>query len=61
MSTHPDGRRESFRMNGTAWYSLVPAYTDDGGHLNAVGRVHVAAAFVRAIAAAVRSRQRAAA
>jgi hypothetical protein len=61
MSTHPDGRRESFRMNGTAWYSLVPAYTDDGGHLNAVGRKHVATEFVRAIAAAVRSRQRAAA
>ncbi len=61
MSTHPDGRRESFRMNGAAWHALVPDYTDDGGHLHAAGRTHVAAAFVRAIAAAVRGRQRAAA
>ena len=53
MSTWPDGRRESFRMNGSTYFALVPAYTDDGGHLNAVGRTHVAAAFVRAIAAAL--------
>jgi hypothetical protein len=59
MSTWPDGRRESFRMNGTDFQALVPAYTDDGGHLNAVGRTHVAAAFVRAIAAALEAPQRA--
>lgn len=52
MSTHADGRRESFRLDGAKYPALVPAYTEDGGHLNAVGRTHVAAAFVHAIAAA---------
>lgn len=56
MSTYPDGSRESFKMDGVLYYSLAPAYTDDGGHLNAVGRTHVAAAFVHAIADALRGR-----
>ena len=34
MSTYPDGKRESFELGGKTYYSLVPAYTDDGGHLN---------------------------
>ena len=55
MSTYPDGRRESFRMDGVVYYSLVPAYTDDGGHLNRVGRTYAAAEFVRSIAAAIRA------
>jgi hypothetical protein len=53
MSTWPDGRRESFRMDGVVYDSLVPAYTDDGGHLNPVGRTYAAAEFVRSIAAAM--------
>ena len=56
MSTHPDGRRESFTMNGVRHEALVPAYTDDGGHLNALGRKHVAAEFIQAIAAALAHR-----
>ena len=56
MSTYPDGRRESFKMDGNSYDSLVPAYTDDGGHLNAVGRTHAAAEFVRSIAEALRIR-----
>ena len=55
MSTYPDGRRETFRMDGVAYYSLVPAYTNDGGHLNEVGRTYAAAALVQSIAAALRS------
>ena len=55
MSTYPDGRRESFKMDGNTYDSLVPAYTDDGGHLNAVGRTHAAAEFVRSIANALRT------
>jgi len=53
MSTYPDGRRESFRVDGAVYYALVPEFTDDGGHLNAVGRTHVAAGFVHAIARAL--------
>jgi len=56
MSSYPDGRRESFKMNGNTYDSLVPAYTDDGGHLNAVGRTHAAAEFVSSIADALRTR-----
>ena len=57
MSTYPDGRRESFEIDGKTFYSLVPAYTDDGGHLNTVGRSYAAAELVRSIAAAARVRQ----
>ena len=53
MSTFPDGRRESFEIDGKTYYSLVPAYTDDGGHLNAVGRSYASAEFIRSIAAAL--------
>jgi hypothetical protein len=34
----------------------VPAYTNDGGHLNAVGATYGAAGFVESIATALRSR-----
>jgi len=54
MSTYPDGRRETFEWNDQAYYSLVPAYTYDGGHLNEVGRSYAAAGLVRSIAAASR-------
>ena len=52
MSTLPDGRRESFEIDGKSYYSLVPAYTDDGGHLNTVGRSYAAAELIHSIAAA---------
>jgi hypothetical protein len=55
MSSYPDGRRESFKLDGNTYDSLVPAYTDDGGHLNAVGRTHAAAGLVRSIANALRA------
>ncbi len=41
-STYPDGSRESFVKNGKTYYALVPAYTDDGGHLNESGSKIVA-------------------
>ncbi len=37
-STYPDGRKASFTSNGTTYYSLVPDYTSDDGHLNETGR-----------------------
>ena len=54
MSTYPDGRRQSFRSDGRTYFSLVPAYTDDGGHLNEIGRSYAAAEFVQTIARALR-------
>jgi hypothetical protein len=41
-STFPDGTRSSFSKDGRTYYSLVPDYTHDGGHLNEVGRKIVA-------------------
>jgi hypothetical protein len=53
MSTYPDGQRETFTLDGKTYESLVPAYTDDGGHLNAVGATYGAAGFVDSIAKAL--------
>ena len=55
MSTYPDGRRETFTWGDQVYYSLVPGYTYDGGHLNEVGRSYAAAGLVRSIAAATQS------
>ncbi|HDD05193.1 MAG TPA: hypothetical protein ENF51_01760 [Candidatus Aenigmarchaeota archaeon] len=41
-STFPDGRRSFFKKGGKVYYSLVPDYTLDGGHLNELGRKIVA-------------------
>jgi len=41
-STYPDGKRCTFSKNGKTYYSLVPEYTNDGGHLNEKGRRIVA-------------------
>jgi hypothetical protein len=55
-STYPDGTRESFKIDGQTYYSLIGAYTDDGGHLNENGRGWVATAFVQALAQIIRNR-----
>ena len=41
-STFPNGIRSSFTKDGRTYYSLVPDYTHDGGHLNEKGRRIVA-------------------
>jgi hypothetical protein len=41
-STYPDGTRSTFSVGGRIYSSMVPEYTDDGGHLNAKGRRIVA-------------------
>lgn len=53
-STRPDGRRSGFRRGGVTVYTLAPEYTVDGGHLNEGGRRRAAAAFVHALADALR-------
>ena len=42
QSTYPDGTRCSFTKDGKTYYSMVPEYTTDGGHLNEIGRKKVA-------------------
>ena len=37
-STFPNGTRCSFTKDGKTYYSMVPEYTYDGGHLNETGR-----------------------
>lgn len=59
-STYPDGSRESFTYEGKTGFGLIGAYTNDGGHLNDVGRKHVAADFIHSIAAAIRTQRGAA-
>ena len=41
-ATTQDGQPVSFSLKGQTYYSLNPAYTPDGGHLNEVGRTKVA-------------------
>ena len=48
-STYPDGSRSSHTENGFTYYSMVNAYTDDGGHLNETGREVMAGALIQAL------------
>jgi hypothetical protein len=49
-STRPDGTR-SFSLAGSGTvYSLTPEFTSDGGHLNQVGRRHLAEALLAFLA-----------
>jgi len=49
-STNTDGTRNSFEYDGMQVYSLVGEYTDDGGHLNALGRARAARALLHTLA-----------
>ncbi|QAT86552.1 hypothetical protein EJ065_5013 [Corallococcus coralloides] len=50
-SSRPDGTRETYEVNGRAYPAMVPAYSDDGAHLNAQGQARVASALVTFLAA----------
>jgi hypothetical protein len=45
-STLPDGTRASFDKEGKTFYCLAEKYTNDGGHLNELGRKIVAEQFL---------------
>jgi len=45
-STFPNGSRKTFQSNGKTYYSLIPEYTDDGGHLTDLGQKFVAEKFL---------------
>lgn len=49
-ATRADGTLHTFERGGTKVPALVPEYTDDGGHLNAAGRKHVAEALLSYLA-----------
>ena len=49
-STTSNGQRVIDYNDGLKFYSLSPSYTDDGGHLNGIGRKIVAQEFVRFLA-----------
>jgi hypothetical protein len=51
-SSGPEGI-QAFTLNGAAYHVLRDAYTDDGGHLNGVGRAHIAGQFLAILADAV--------
>ena len=52
-STGPDGLVQGFVVDGRTYPSLDPRYTDDGGHLNAIGERVVGAALLRFVAQAL--------
>ncbi len=52
-STAPDGSATTFEFGGRRVPSLSPAYTDDGGHLNAAGQRVASAAAIRFLAGAL--------
>lgn len=52
-STRPDGSREVFEHRGRSYHALDPRYTDDGGHLNQLGQLHVGAEMIGFVAAAL--------
>lgn len=52
-STFPDGRRMAHSYFRDRYYSLVPAYTADGGHLNAAGRAMAAQVFANGLCSAL--------
>lgn len=49
-ATRQDGKPVTFSFKGKTYYSLNPAYTHDGGHLNEVGRRRVADALLALLA-----------
>jgi hypothetical protein len=51
-ATRPDGTVESHRYRGESVVNLVPAFTDDGAHLNAAARRRVAEQFLVFLASA---------
>lgn len=45
-STYPDKSREFTKVNGEKIYSMIPDYTNDGGHLSKNGKYHIGTQFL---------------
>jgi len=52
-STYLDGNREIFEEDGERYEALVPNFTNDGGHLNEIGRKLVAAHLLKTLVSIV--------
>jgi len=50
-SIAPDGKSVAGEWGGSSTPAMAPAYSDDGGHLNKVGRLHAARELVSVLAA----------
>ena len=50
-STAPDGKVLTAKWQGSVTPTMVPGYTDDGGHLNAAGRLRAARELISVLAA----------
>jgi lysophospholipase L1-like esterase len=59
-STRPNGSRSFFHDGANVVYTLAPELTDDGGHLNATGRLAAAEEFAAVIGRVPAARQPAA-
>jgi lysophospholipase L1-like esterase len=46
-STYPDGAKAEFSKNNGKFAYLIPAYSDDGGHLNKLGKQRIAEELIR--------------
>ena len=57
-STAPDGSTATINWNGTIAPAMVGAYTDDGGHLNAQGKLLAARELIKVLAAATKPLQK---
>lgn len=56
-STAPDGSAVTIAWQGRSAPALAPAYTEDGGHLNAAGRLRAARELISVLAAAPDNRR----
>lgn len=50
-STAPDGAEVTVEWNGIVAPAMAPVYTDDGGHLNSVGKLRAARELISVLAA----------
>ncbi len=49
-STYPNGKHQTHVVNGVSVNTLIPHYTNDGGHLNELGQKVVASRLLRFLA-----------
>ncbi len=53
-ATYPDSSKEYFEKDGRRYSALIRDYTDDGGHLNSLGRKKVAQDLIKTLARIVK-------